>query len=194
MQDTYLEYLINKIKVKKLEEEHIRVILSEHSAEFEEKMLELMEEHNLQEEDYLSYCKKDVSEDKNDDISDLQDIYKELLVITHPDKGNCENGDIFIKITECYQKKDYLTLMEYANKYSSDKINLTQFKLILERQYSALKNNVKNLRLSLGYDYIINNNLNSMVSFIKLISQNKKLKLENEIMKQRIKNIENKNA
>ncbi len=97
---------------------------------------------------------------------------------THPDKTN--QNDDFIIIQSAFENKDLLQLIEYANKYNIYKdINLSLLTLILEKEVFNIKNKVKTLKTTIGYQILINNT-KCITDLILIHKENEKFRAETE--------------
>jgi hypothetical protein len=109
-------------------------------------------------------------------------LHKNLSLKTHPDKTN--DNDDFLIIQTAYENNDLLKLIEYADLYNIlYDVNIHLLILVLEKELIKIKNKIKTLKTTIGYQILINDNTQCINDMIYMHKYNQNLKLENEKLK-----------
>lgn len=179
----YVSYLLDKIKLKKKQLESLTSIVNHYDPNTTKLMnnqwQELCKKYNINDteySDFMQYFYKNPEPASVNlslyDIIDsvLKPIYKKLVLATHSDKNiknieenttNDTTNKDFIDCKEAYDNKDYLKLIELANKYMVKIDNVDEILLItiLEKSLYSLNEKIKKIKLSVEYRLIITDDL-----------------------------------
>ncbi len=209
----YIKYTIDKIKSKQVNLNSLITMLSYYAQEVDRKFDDILMENNIDKSDVV-YMQTACSCTTNPQIPVeeyeqlMNSIYKSLALKTHPDKDNCDNKidttyttyttytNDFIVIKDAYDNHDILTLIEFAGKYNLDEyiienINVNLITVILEKKMFLIKNEIKNIKNSIGYQLLVVGNINSHIETlkqtIKIKKETEKWQKEKEEMEKKIK-------
>jgi hypothetical protein len=182
MNNPYLTHLVEKIKLKESEYDTIINMIQYHNTEIEDTINIAFENTDVDISDIFPSKKLDTTEGINiNNNLFYDDLYKQLALKSHPDKVGNDNGD-FIIIKEAYEKKDIIKLLYYHDKYNLNECqntNVNILSLLLHRKLHELKEKVKKIKSTLGYQILICDKDTVIESIKKLIL----LKKENERIK-----------
>ena len=209
MDKHYLDHKIKKIKLKQSELNHLSSMISHYSTEIETKILKILETNNINKTEIYNLtnqsnnnivlkheytCNSSPNFDFNPDL--IQDfiatVYKQLILITHPDKNIDIDNDDFIQIKKAYDENDIYSLIEYSIKYnlmenSFNNLDMNIIIVILERKILAIKNKINMIKSTLGYKLLIIGNIDSYITDLKMAI---KMRKENEEINERINKLQ----
>lgn len=181
----YISHLVNKIKIKKIKFSSLDKLIKNHEQEINSTISKIFNENDVDPSEFIKNVNEKIMKHTNEliiDDNNFSNVYKQLLVATHPDKKICETDDDFVLIRSSYEKGDFLTIIECAEKYKYN-IDENSIILYLERQHDNLKNMIKKIKDSFSYHILIKNDLSQIYIMIDLYKENKRLKFENEQLK-----------
>ena len=203
MDNIYLKYSLNKITLKQSELKTLSDTLTYYSKELDSKFAEILAKNNID----MAYvtgqpkCEHVIENNVNDNdivINDHKQIcdtlFKQLVLLTHPDKSNDPSTDDFINIREAFENENVLKLLDYANKYELfnnklDDLDINIITVILEKELFKLKESITKLKSTIGYQMLIKGNINGNIEALKYSMQ---LTKENEKFKKEIDELRNK--
>lgn len=186
MTKVYIDHLINNIKIKKAQLDSIKFLVEKKTDYIYETIKQQCDRENI------DYCDIFTVQTRNDYVNaeeyksdTLSNLYKKLCLKSHPDKTGDTGDEIFITIKKAYDEEDILTLMDYATKYEINDFNHDEIFLELERYFHKLKTKIKNIKIGLGYNIIVDydNGIKLIKSCIETYKDVKKLEKENEALR-----------
>jgi len=203
----YIKCTTDKIKSKQSNLNSLISMLSYYAQEVDRKFDDILMENNIDKAD-VTYMHTTCTCTNNTQIiveeyeQLMNSIYKSLALKTHPDKDNCNTKNDtaytndFITIKDAYDNRDILTLIEFAGKYNLDEHSIENMDanlitVILEKKMFLIKNEIKKIKTSLGYQLLVVGNINDHIETlkqtIKMKKENEKWKKEKEEMEKKIK-------
>ena len=202
MNNIYLKYSLNKITLKQSELKTLSDTLTYYSKELDNKFTEILVKNDIDMSFVTgqSKCIHSIENNVNDNnivINEHKQIcdtlFKQLVLLTHPDKSNNSFTDDFINIKEAFDNENVLKLLDYANKYELfnnklDDLDTNIITVILEKELFKLKESITKLKSTIGYQMLIKGNINSYIETLKYSMQ---LAKENEEFKKKIDELKN---
>lgn len=196
-ENLYINHILKKIKLKEKQFDSLTKMILSYKSEIEKHINSLLEKHNINSSEIfvlmdLSNNNKILEISEYEDL--LKKLYKNLAIISHPDKLQNNQNEInidFINIKNAFENRNILALIDYSNKYNVFELNdldETLLTLILERHFTIISEKIKNIKKSVYYQFLISNDTSKLTKYIEetisLITVNKQLKELNEKLKE----------
>ncbi len=187
----YLSKLVKKIKLRESEYETITSMINSYKDIVEKMVDEIFIAEQVKKEDIFKTTTCCGNTQPTDNTSQpiipeydnlLNTLHKNLSLKTHPDKTDNNTSD-FIIIQAAYENKDLLKLIEYSsiyNLFDTKDINVNLLTLILEKELFKIKNKIKTLKTTVGYQILINDNTKCITDMISMHKENERFRIQNE--------------